>query len=138
MPVSAAAAQDAVRFPLRQILRRIEGLEGRVEFSLTIKPRPDDGQITPSFEQRGRAGYCADFGGRMLFVAVDRPLEIGQGILTGRALVSRGETVTLWLSYAEDAPAVYPQRHMPIGPGGLGAAGTAAHGENKSLEVPLR
>jgi len=108
MPVSADAGQDAVRFPLRQILRHIEGLEGRVEFSLTIKLRPDDGQITPSFEQRGRAGYCADFGGRMVFVAVDRPLEIGPGILTGRALVSRGETVTLWLSYAEDAPAVYP------------------------------
>ncbi|HEX6950750.1 MAG TPA: trehalase-like domain-containing protein, partial [Nitrospira sp.] len=94
MPVSADAGQDAVRFPLRQILRRIEGLEGRVEFTLTIKLRPDNGQITPSFEQRGRAGYCADFGGRMLFVAVDRPLEIRQGILTGRALVSRGETVT--------------------------------------------
>jgi GH15 family glucan-1,4-alpha-glucosidase len=109
MPVAAADRQAAVRFPLRQILRRIEGLEGRVEFSLRIKLRPDDGRTVPSFEQRGRAGYCADFGGRMLFVAVDCPMETGSDVLSGRAVVSRGETLTLWLVYAEEAPSLYPQ-----------------------------
>jgi GH15 family glucan-1,4-alpha-glucosidase len=108
MPVSADARQAAVQFPLRQVLRRIDGLEGSVEFSLTLKLRPDDGRTVPRFEQRGRAGYSADFGGRMLFVAVDLPMDIGQGTLSARAVVSRGESVTLWLSYAEDAPAVYP------------------------------
>ena len=111
MPVAADDGQAAVRFPLRQILRRIEGLEGTVEFSLKIKLRPDDGRTVPSFHQRGRAGYSADFGGRMLFVAVDRPMEIGPGTLSGRAVLARGDTLTLWLSYAEDAPAVYP--HVP-------------------------
>lgn len=108
MPVSADPAEAAVKFPLRQILRRIETLEGTVEFSLTIKLRPDDGRTVPSFKQRGRAGYSADFGGRMLWVAVDRPLDIGEGTLSGHLVVSRGESVTLWLSYAEEAPAVYP------------------------------
>jgi len=41
-------------------------------------------------------------------VAVDLPMEIGEGTLSGRAVISRGQSVTLWLSYAEDAPAVYP------------------------------
>ena len=108
MPVSADTGQAGIKFPLRQIVRCIEGLEGTVEFSVIIKPRPDDGRTVPSFRQRGRAGYSADFGGRMLFVAAGCPLDIGDGALTGRARVARGETVTLWLSYAEDAPAMYP------------------------------
>ena len=108
MPVTAESCQAAVRYPLRQLMRCIEGLDGTVEFSVTIKLRPDDGQTVPSFQQRGRAGYCADFGGRMLFVAVDRPMEIGHGTLSGCALVSRGESFTLWLSYSEEAPAMYP------------------------------
>ena len=108
MPVAADGGHTAVRFPLCQLLRRIEGLEGTVEFALTIKPRPDDGMTVPSFRQRGRAGYCADFGGRMLCVAVDCPMEIGPGTLSGRALLSRGDTLTLWVVYAEEAPAVYP------------------------------
>ena len=109
MPVAADGGQAALRFPLRQVIRRVEGLQGTVEFSFHIKLRPDDGRIVPSFKQRGRAGYSADFGGRMVFVAVDRPVEIGPGQLTGRGVVSPGQTLTLWLVYAEDAPAIYPQ-----------------------------
>ncbi|HSC56161.1 MAG TPA: glycoside hydrolase family 15 protein [Nitrospira sp.] len=108
MPVAADGGQPGP-LPLRQVLRRVEGLEGTVEFSFRIKLRPDDGQTRPSFEQRGRAGYCADFGGRMVFLAVDRPMEIGPGLLSGRGVVSRGETLTLWLVYAEEAPAIYPR-----------------------------
>ena len=109
MPVAADGGQAPLRFPLRQVLRRIEGLDGRVEFSLTIKLRPDDGRTVPSFVQRGRAGYCADFGGRMICVAADSPMEISPGLLSGRAVVSRGDRLTLWLVYTEEAPGEYPQ-----------------------------
>jgi GH15 family glucan-1,4-alpha-glucosidase len=108
MPVVADAARGEERFPLRQILRRIEVLEGRVEFSLRIKLRPDNGRTVPSFTLRSHAVYCADFGGRMFCVAVDTPMDIGPGSLSGRAVVSQGRSLTLWLSYAEEAPAVYP------------------------------
>ena len=108
MPVTVDAQPTALRFPLRQVLRHIEGLEGTVQFSLTIQPRPDDGRIIPRFQARGRAGYCADFGGRMLFVAVNAPMEISPGKLTGKVTVTRGETVTLWMVYSEEAPGVYP------------------------------
>ncbi|HKR78488.1 MAG TPA: trehalase-like domain-containing protein, partial [Nitrospira sp.] len=84
MPVSADSAQAGIKFPLRQIVRCLEGLEGTVEFSLVIKLRPDDGQTIPSFTQRGSAGYSADFGGRMLFVAAGCPLDIRDGTLSGR------------------------------------------------------
>ena len=107
MPIAADSRQTHMS-PLRQVLRRIEGVEGTVEFSLTIKPRPDDGRTIPHFQTRGRAGYCADFGGRMLFVAVNAPMDIAPGKLTANVTVTRGETITLWMAYAEDAPAVYP------------------------------
>ena len=90
------------------MLRRIEGLEGTVQFSLTIQPRPDDGRTIPRFQARGRAGYCADFGGRMLFVAVNAPMDIAPGKLSGTATVRKGDRITLWMVYAEEAPAVYP------------------------------
>ncbi|HKE61458.1 MAG TPA: glycoside hydrolase family 15 protein [Nitrospira sp.] len=108
MPVTVNPQPTALRFPLRQVLRRIEGLEGTVQFSLTVQPRPDDGRTMPRFQERGRAGYCADFGGRMLVVAADTPMEISPGKLTGRVTVTRGETVTIWMAYSEEAPAVYP------------------------------
>ncbi len=109
MPVTADGEQSSVLHPLRQLLRRVEVLEGTVEFSLTVKPRPNDGRTIPCFESRGRAGYCADFGGSVLVVAVDSPMEIRDGALTGRVAMDRGESLTLWLAYEEEAPAVYPQ-----------------------------
>jgi hypothetical protein len=45
----------------------------------------------------------------MIFVAVDSPMEISPGLLSGRAVVSRGDRLTLWLVYTEEAPGVYPQ-----------------------------
>ena len=108
MPVAADGGQSAVLYPLRQVVRRIEGLAGTVEMLMTVKPRPDNGLTIPHFHSRGRAGYSADFGGRMLFVAVDAPLEIRPGELTGRVVVGPGEVITLWMVYAEEAPAVYP------------------------------
>ena len=108
MPVTVDSQPTVLRFPLRQVLRRIEGLEGTVQFSLTIQPRPDDGRTVPRFHERGRAGYCADFGGRMLFVGVDAAMEISPGKLTGKVTVTPGETVTVWMAYSEEAPGVYP------------------------------
>ena len=108
MPVAADPRQTAVLYPHRQVLRRIEGLEGTVQFSLTIQPRPDDGRTIPRFQARGGAGYCADFGGRMLFVAVNAPMDIAPGKLSGTATVRKGDRITLWMVYAEEAPAVYP------------------------------
>lgn len=109
MPVTADGELAAVPHPSRQVLRRLEVLEGTIEFSLVVKPRPNDGRTVPCFESRGRAGYCADFGGSVLFVAVDSPMEIRNGDLTGRVVMDRGESLTLWMAYEEEAPGVYPR-----------------------------
>lgn len=109
MPVTADGELAAVPHPSRQVLRRLEVLEGTIEFSLMVKPRPNDGRTVPCFESRGRAGYCADFGGSVLFVAVDSPMEIRNGDLAGRVVMDRGESLTLWMAYEEEAPGVYPR-----------------------------
>ena len=109
MPVTADGELAAVPHPSRQVLRRLEVLEGTIEFSLMVKPRPNDGRTVPCFESRGRAGYCADFGGSILFVAVDSPMEIRNGDLIGRVVMDRGESLTLWMAYEEEAPGVYPR-----------------------------
>jgi len=44
----------------------------------------------------------------MIVVAVNSPMEISPGLLSGRARVSRGDSLTLWLVYTEEAPGVYP------------------------------
>jgi len=107
MPVAANGATGLA--PLRQVLRLVEGLDGKVEFSITVKPRPDDGTTVPRFKRRGPVVYGADFGGRLLCVAIDRPLAIEPGRLTGTVTVAPGERIALWIAYAEEAPAVYPR-----------------------------
>jgi len=51
MPVS-----ENGRFPLRQLIRHIEVVEGRMEMELIVKPRPDDGRTIPCFKRRHRRG----------------------------------------------------------------------------------
>lgn len=108
MPVVSEEDRQRRMLPFRQVLRRIEGLEGRVELDVTVKPRPGDGKIPFRFEARGKVGYCADLGGRALLVAADLPLAIHAGDLTGRVAVAKGDRRALWITYAEEAPAVYP------------------------------
>jgi GH15 family glucan-1,4-alpha-glucosidase len=102
-------ASENGRFPLRQLIRRIEAVEGRMEVELLVKPRPDDGRTIPCFKRRGRTEYCADFGGRLLCVAIDAPVDEPPGELSALVRLEQGQAATLWLAYAEDAPAVYPR-----------------------------
>lgn len=104
MPISGDG-----RFPLRQVLRRMEVVDGTMEIVLVVKPRPEDGVRMPQFRRRGAAGYCADIGGPLLCVVVDAPVEVAPGKLSAQVRLSRGQSVTLWILYAEDAPAVYPR-----------------------------
>lgn len=108
MPVVSHEDRQMRLFPLRHLLRRIEGLDGSVELDLIVRPRPDDGRFTPTFHSRGHGIYCADLGGSALFAASDAPMCISSGELAGTVVVRRGESRSLWLSYAEDSPAVYP------------------------------
>lgn len=108
MPVLSEQDRRKRMMPLRQLIRRIEGLEGTVELSLRVKPRPEDGRLTPAFHARGASGHCADFGGRVVMVFSDAPLIAQGGELAGAVRISNGARYTLWIAYSEEAPAAYP------------------------------
>ena len=108
MPVVSQQDRQLRLAPLRQLLRRIDGLEGTVAMKLVVKPRPGNGRIMPRFRARSHGLYTADMNGAAFFVSTDVPMAILPGELTGQVSVKRGESRSLWLSYAEEAPAVYP------------------------------
>lgn len=108
MPVLSEAKKATQLLPFRSLLRYIEGIEGTVELEVVFKPRPEHGRLVPTFSLRNHAGYCVDFGSRLLQLATDLPLSIEPGALEGRILVGAGRRHVLWLAYSEDAPAVYP------------------------------
>ncbi|WP_447598071.1 glycoside hydrolase family 15 protein [Nitrospira sp. Nam80] len=108
MPVLPEVEKSRRLYPFRSVLRYIEGLEGMVELDIVFKPRPDHGRLMPAFNLRRRGGYCVDLGGRLLQLATDLSLSIRPGALQGRVRVGAGQRHALWLTYSEDAPAVYP------------------------------
>lgn len=108
MPVMSEEKQATRLFPFRSVLRYIHGIEGRVDLRIMLKLRPDDGRVVPSFHVRRPLGYCADLGSSLLLLATDVTLSVTPEQLEGQVRVCAGERRVLWLTYSEDAPAVYP------------------------------
>lgn len=44
----------------------------------------------------------------MVLVATDAALDVDPGVLTGRVVLAAGRSLSLWITYSEDGPAVYP------------------------------
>lgn len=107
-PVLPEARKRTHLYPLRSVLRYIEGIEGTVELEIIFKPKLDYGRRIPAFHMRGTAGYFADLGNRLLHLATDIRLDVKHGELEGRVTVTSGRQYVLWLAYSEDAPAMYP------------------------------
>ncbi|MBD0306388.1 MAG: hypothetical protein ICV76_07530 [Nitrospiraceae bacterium] len=108
VPVLSEAEKRTCLLPFWSLLRRIDGIEGTVELDMVFKPRPEHGRVIPQFHSRGRAGYFADLGDRLLHLATDVSLQIKKGEVGGRFMIRAGEQRVFWFAYSEDAPAVYP------------------------------
>ncbi|OQW37345.1 MAG: hypothetical protein A4E19_13690 [Nitrospira sp. SG-bin1] len=108
MPVMPEEDKRRRLTPWRSVLRYIEGVEGTVPLQIGCRPRPNDGCVIPMFRSRGEAGYCADLGNRLFHLSTDIPMTVAPGGLHARLDMAAGRRAVLWLSYSEDAPAVYP------------------------------
>ena len=53
MPVMSEEDKRHLLTPFRQLLRRVEGMEGDVPMAALFDPRPDYGRVVPQFERRG-------------------------------------------------------------------------------------
>jgi GH15 family glucan-1,4-alpha-glucosidase len=90
------------------LLRTVEGLEGEVQLSFELAPRPEYGLVRPLFRQTASGGRT--FGGPNQ-VVVSSPIEtrIEDSTMAGRFTVSAGERVGFALQWAPpEGPAPEP------------------------------
>lgn len=113
----ADAAEGAGQLqPQHEVLRVMEGLEGRVPVEVLFEPRPDFGRTAFRFRARGALGWECDIGsGEVLFLHSDLPLHPDSGPekrLTGRIDVEAGQRFHLSLTYERHGIGVV----LPLGP----------------------
>jgi GH15 family glucan-1,4-alpha-glucosidase len=97
--------------PLRELVRRVEGVAGEVELEWRIEPRFHYGRDGARWEQRG--GHWAAQGrhGAVAVFAWDAGApEAGDGALGGRLRVRAGDGALIDLAHAYQEPLVVPGR----------------------------
>ena len=82
--------------PYRQLLRIIDGVRGRVSFTVEIRPRFDYGEIEPWLRRHDLRLFSAVGGNDALVISSDKALGVDAGHdLTGTVTVRAGERVRL-------------------------------------------
>lgn len=99
--------------PFRELVRRIEGVSGRVRFSWRVTPRFAYGQKPARFDWRGRVpiATCGSDGvGAMVWGGVSDP-QIDDTSMSGEIEVGPGQTAIVALLVGHQEPLVFPSRH---------------------------
>jgi GH15 family glucan-1,4-alpha-glucosidase len=97
--------------PGRELVRRVEGISGEVEFELVLQPRFDYGRRQPRLRVRDGRGYVFDRGSALaLLVWPDAELAVREGAIVGRLRVAAGERAEVVLAGAHGEPLVFPSR----------------------------
>lgn len=107
MPVMTEEEKRARLTPFRQLLRRIEVIEGEMPIGIVYAPRPDYARITPRLALRGESIHCA-WGSRVLNLRSDADFVIADGTATSHFTLRAGDSRTLALGFDEQMPAVIP------------------------------
>jgi GH15 family glucan-1,4-alpha-glucosidase len=94
--------------PLREIIRKVEGLSGNVDVEIAIDLRPDYGRAAPRLEDRGTMGWAWTWGNQIAVVRSEIPLARSSNVLRAEAPIAAGERRFISLSYVQADPAVFP------------------------------
>jgi GH15 family glucan-1,4-alpha-glucosidase len=105
MPVMTEDEKRTTMNPFRQLLRRIEVIDGEVPVEVVYEPRPDYARITPRLRHRGDSIHCG-WGARVLNVRSDAKFEIDGGTAIARFTLKAGQSRTFALGYDDHTPAV--------------------------------
>jgi GH15 family glucan-1,4-alpha-glucosidase len=109
--VDALTLAGAGLEPGRELVRRIEGISGEVEFELVLRPRFEYGRRQPRLRVRDGRGYVFDRGVALaLLVWPDAELAGQGGAIVGRLRVAAGERAEVVLAGAHGEPLVFPHR----------------------------
>jgi GH15 family glucan-1,4-alpha-glucosidase len=98
--------------PLREVLRRVEVVEGAPEIEVDFSPRPDYGRKSLSLRSRGAAGWSLNHRNACLNLLSDFPLAPSGNALKGVRVGQRGEKFYFSLTFDPANPAV----HVALGP----------------------
>ncbi len=111
-----ARVTDAITLPLpglaptRELVRRIDGLSGSVDFAWSIEPRFAYGE-RPRIERRGSIAFASARGDAIAVAAWDADVvQCGGGEISGSFAVEAGRTATIALAHAHEEPVVVPAR----------------------------
>ncbi len=107
MPVFTEEEKQKRLTPFRQLLRRIEVIEGDVPIEIVYAPRPEYGRITPRLDVRRDGVYCA-WGARVLNLRSDCKFAVDEGTATSLLTLHAGQWRIFALGFDEDTPAVLP------------------------------
>lgn len=109
MPALPEAQKRTMLLPFRQLLRRVEGVSGKVDMVATYEPRPNFARLCPNLERRAQnAIWCAD-GPEVWHLTSTCPLEVtGHSTAIGKCTLNAGERHDFALSYETHSPAVFP------------------------------
>lgn len=88
--------------PMREVLRIVEGVDGRVDLRVIVEPRPDYGRRVPRFTARRALGWAWSWRNELLTLRTDAPLApVRRGAaLEGCFAVGAGERFSLSFCYA--------------------------------------
>src|SRR3954453_9463723 len=107
MPVMKEEEKRGTLTPFRQLLRRVEVIDGEVPIEAIYDPRPDYARITPRLQHRGDSIHCG-WGARVLNLRSDATFEIDNGTAVARFTLKAGESRSFALGYDDHTPAVLP------------------------------
>jgi GH15 family glucan-1,4-alpha-glucosidase len=107
MPVMAEEEKRRRLTPYRQLLRRIEVLEGTVPIVVTYAPRPQYARHVPHLECRRDSVVFAD-GPSIVYLRSDASFAADGGEAVSRMTLGAGEHRDFALAYDDRSPAVHP------------------------------
>jgi len=87
--------------PMREVLRCIEGIDGRVAVDVEIDVRPDYGRVSARLEARGKGAWVWTWGNQWLHLRADAPLVVQDSRLVASHVVEAGEKRWMSLTYAQ-------------------------------------
>jgi GH15 family glucan-1,4-alpha-glucosidase len=105
MPVMTESEKQKRLSPFRQLLRRVECVEGDVPIVVTYAPRPDYGRVTPSLKVRSDSVSCA-WRARVLNLRSDAAFIVEGNTATANFNLRPGESRTFALGFDDHTPVV--------------------------------
>ena len=109
MPASSEEEKRRLLLPEHELIRTMQCTSGAVEMRIRFLPRPDYARVRDAVRNSGAFGFRVERGASLVTLVSQPDLRLdAAGGVSGFVRLRAGDSVTLSLSYAADAPAVLP------------------------------